>query len=118
MKVVASVVGLLFLASSAFTSEAVLKCKWVATGEVEGRLKLIEGKEFEFPVNAEKGFFYYLENGMERKQKEILSREAKEFLKQIEQLKSTGEGKVFAPTGWVCRDKETKEGVVLLYFRE
>ena len=44
-KVVASVVGLVFLASSsAFTSEAVLKCKWFATGEVEGGLKLVEGK--------------------------------------------------------------------------
>jgi hypothetical protein len=118
MKVVASVVSLLFLASSAFASEELLKCKWVATGEVEGRLKLIEGKEFEFPVDVEKGFFHYLENGMEGKQKEVLAKAGREFLKKLEELKKKDKGKVFAPAGWVCRDEKTKEGVVLLYFKE
>jgi hypothetical protein len=117
-KVVAGVVSLLFLASasSAFASE--IKCKWVATGRIEGRLKLIEGKEFEFPVSVEKGFFYYLENGMEQEQKEILLRAGREFLKQVEQLKKGGKGEVFAPAGLTCRDEATKEGVVLLYFKE
>lgn len=40
-KAIANVVSLMFLASSAFASEELLKCKWVATGEVEGRLRLI-----------------------------------------------------------------------------
>jgi hypothetical protein len=117
-KVVASVVSLLFLASSCFASEAVLKCKWVATGEVEGRLKLVEGKEFGFPVDLERGLFYYLENGMEREQKEILAKTGKEFLKQVEQLRREGKGEVFAPAGLTCRDEASKEGVVLLYFKE
>ena len=118
-KAVASVVSLLFLASvlSAFASEARLKCKWVATGRVAGRLKLIEGKEFEFPVSLEKGLFYYLENGMEQEQKEILVKKGKEFLKQVEQIRKSG-GEVFAPAGLTCRDEATKEGVVLLYFKE
>ena len=116
-KVVAGVVSLLFLASasSAFASE--IKCKWVATGRIEGRLKLIEGKEFEFPVSVEKGFFYYLENGMEQEQKKILLRAGQEFLKQVEQLRREG-GDVFAPVGITCRDEVAKEGVVLLYFKE
>jgi len=89
------VVGLMFLASSAFaSSEAVLKCKWVVTGMIEGRLKLIKSKEFEFPVNVERGFFYYLENGMESRQKEILAKAGKEFMKQVEELKRSGRGKV------------------------
>jgi hypothetical protein len=90
----------------------------VATGRIEGHLKLVEGKEFEFPVNFEKGLFYHLENGMEREQKEILLRAGQEFLKQVEQLKREGKGDVFAPAGLVCRDETTKEGVVLLYFKE
>jgi hypothetical protein len=113
---VASVVGLVFLASTAFASEAVLKCKWVATGMVEGRLKLVESKEFEFPVDTAKGFFHYLENGMEDRQKEILAKAGKEFLKQVEQLKN--KGMVSAPAGLKCVDEATKEGVVLLYFKE
>ena len=119
MKAVASVVGLLFLASTAGVavgSEGLLKCKWVATGMVDGRLKLIEGKEFEFPVDYKKGFLYYLENGMEDKQKEILAKAGKEFLKQVEQLRSKGE--VSAPAGLKCWDEKTREGVVLLYFKE
>jgi hypothetical protein len=117
MKVVAGIVSLLFLASSALAAEAYLKCKWVATGEVEGRLKLVEGKEFEFPVDVGKGFFYYLENGMEREQKEILAKAGKEFLKKIEELKRS-RNRVFAPAGLKCMDERTKEGVVLLYFKE
>jgi hypothetical protein len=114
---VASVVGLVFLASTAFASEAVLKCKWVATGMVEGRLKLVESKEFEFPVSLEKGLFYYLENGMEREQKEILAKAGREFLKQVEELRKN-KGMVSAPAGLKCVDEATKEGVVLLYFKE
>jgi hypothetical protein len=117
-KVVAGVLSLMFLASTAVASEELLKCKWWATGMVEGRLKLIEGKEFSFPVNTEKGFFYYLENGMESRQKKILAKAGEEFLKQVEQLRKTGKGEVAAPIGLKCRDEKTKEGVVLLYFRE
>jgi hypothetical protein len=115
-KVVAGVVSLLFLASSCFASE--IKCKWVATGKIEGRLKLIEGEPFEFPVDLKKGFLFYLENGMEREQKEVLARTGKEFLKQVEQLRKEGKGEVFAPAGLTCKDETTKEGVVLLYFKE
>jgi hypothetical protein len=118
MKAVAGVVGLLFLASTAFASEGLLKCRWVATGMVEGRLKLVESKEFEFPVSLEKGLFYYLENGMEREQKEILAKAGREFMKEVEQLKKGGKGEVSAPIGLKCMDEKTKEGVVLLYFRE
>jgi hypothetical protein len=107
---------LLFLASTAFASEGLLKCRWVATGVIEGRLKLVESKEFEFPVDTAKGLFHYLENGMEDRQKEVLAKAGKEFLKQVEQLKSKGE--VSAPIGFQCRDEKTREGVVLLYFRE
>jgi hypothetical protein len=119
-RTVASVISLLCLASLASSAlaseEAVLKCKWVATGMVENHLRLIEGKEFEFPVDLERGFFYYLENGMESEQKEALLRAGKEFLKQVEQLKS--KGKVSAPAGLKCVDEAAKEGVVLLYFKE
>jgi len=120
-KVVAGVVSLLFLASSGFASDlevVKLKCKWVATGEVEGRLKLVEGELFEFPVNPVRGFFFYLENGMEQKQKEILAKTGREFLKQVEQLRKEGKGNIFAPAGLTCEDEATKEGVVLLYFKE
>jgi hypothetical protein len=120
-KTVASVISLLCLASlasSAVGSEELLKCRWVATGEIEGRLKLVEGKEFSFPIDPEKGFFHYLENGMKKEQKEALSRAGEEFLKQVKQIKGSGKGDVFAPTGLVCKDEATKEGVVLLYFKE
>jgi hypothetical protein len=121
-KAVSSVLSLMFLASTAVpavaSEEAVLKCRWFATGEVEGRLKLIEGKEFKFPVDVERGFFYYLENGMKEEQKKALARAGKEFLKQVNQLRKSGKGEVFAPIGFVCRDKETKEGVVILYFKD
>jgi hypothetical protein len=116
---VASVVGLVFLASTAFaSSETVLKCRWQATGVIEGRLKLVEGKEFSFPIDPERGFFYYLENGMKEEQKEALSRAGEEFLKQVKQIKRSGKGDVFAPAGVTCKDEATKEGVVLLYFKE
>jgi hypothetical protein len=76
-KVVASGVGLLFLASSSLAAEAYLKCKWVAEKKTEGRT--FEGREFAFPVEVEKGFFYYLENGMTEKQKRILAATGKSF---------------------------------------
>jgi hypothetical protein len=117
-KAVACVVSSMFLASSAFASKELLKCKWVATGEVEGRLRLIEGKEFEFPIDVEKGFFYYLENGMQPRQKEALARAGVEFFKQVEQIRRSGRGDVFEPAGWLCRDENTKEGVVIIYFRD
>jgi hypothetical protein len=85
---------------------------------VEGRLKLVESKEFEFPVSLEKGLFYYLENGMEDRQKEILAKAGREFLKQVEQLKKGGKGEVSAPAGVTCKDEKTREGVVILYFKE
>jgi len=110
-KVVASVVGLLFLASSAFASEeAVLKCKWVAEKKTEGRV--FEGKEFVFSVEVEKGFFYYLENGMTEKQKRILAATGKSFKEQLK-----GE-RDFTSAGLVCRDEKTGERAVLLYFKE
>jgi hypothetical protein len=111
-KAVVSVVGLLFLASSsAFASdEAVLKCKWVAEKKTEGRV--FEGKEFVFPVEVEKGFFYYLENGMTEKQKRILAATGKSFKEQLK-----GE-RDFTSAGLVCRDEKTGERAVLLYFKE
>jgi hypothetical protein len=92
---------------------AALKCKWVATEEIEGRLELIEGKEFSFPVDPERGFFYYLENGMEQRQKEILAREGKRFLEEIKRMKAEKKAKIIAAAGLICKDENTKEGVVL-----
>jgi len=108
----------MFLASSALASEELLKCKWFATGEIEGRLKLVEGKEFEFPVDAEKGFFYYLANGMKEEQKKALAKAGEEFLKQVNRIRKSGKGDVFAPIGVVCKDKKTKEGVIIMYFKD
>jgi hypothetical protein len=78
----------------------------------------VEGKEFEFPVNAEKGFFYYLENGMQTRQKEALARAGVEFFKQVEQIRRSGRGEVFEPAGLLCKDEKTKEGVAIIYFRD
>lgn len=66
----------------------------------------------------EKGFFYYLENGMQPRQKEALARAGVEFFKKIEQIRKSGRGEVFEPAGWLCRDEKTKEGVAIIYFRE
>jgi hypothetical protein len=111
-KVVASGVGLLFLASSSsLAAEAYyLKCKWVAEKKTEGRT--LEGREFAFPVEVEKGFFYYLENGMTEKQKRILAATGKSFKEQLK-----GE-RDFTSAGLVCRDEKTGERAVLLYFKE
>jgi len=87
-----------------------LKCKWVAGKKVEGQVKMIEGEEFDFPVDAEKGFFYYLENGMTDEQKQVTFNAGKRFLEQlgIERENCTA-------GGLVCRDEETGEEVVIFY---
>jgi hypothetical protein len=55
---------------------------------------------------------------MERGQKEILAKSGREFIRQVNQLRKSNKGDVFAPAGLVCHDEGTKEGVVLLYFKE
>ena len=101
----------LFLTSNALASEIVyLKCKWIAGQKVEGQMKMIEGEEFEFPVDAEKGFFYYLENGMTEEQKQVTFKAGEKFLEQlgIERGNCTS-------AGLVCRDEKSGEEVVILY---
>ena len=103
--------SILFLTSNVLASEIVyLKCKWFAGKKVEGQMKMIEGEEFEFPVDAEKGFFYYLENGMTEEQKQIGVEARNKFLEQlgIERENCTS-------AGLVCRDEKTEEEVVIFY---
>ena len=74
---------------------------------------MIEGEEFNFPVNAEKGFFYYLENGMTEEQKQVIFKAAEKFLEQLGiERGNCGAG------GLVCRDEKTKEEVVILYNKQ
>jgi hypothetical protein len=104
----------LFLTSNALASEIVyLKCKWVAGKKVEKQMKMIEGEEFDFPVSAEKGFFYYLENGMTEEQKQVTFKAGEKFLEQlgIERENCTA-------GGLVCRDEKTNEKVFILFSKE
>ena len=55
---------------------------------------------------------------MKEEQKKALARSGIEFFKQVEQMRRTGKGEVFAPVGWLCRDEKTKEGVAIIYFRD
>jgi hypothetical protein len=89
-----------------------LKYKWVAGGKVENQVKLVEGEEFDFPVEVAKGYLYHLENGMTAKQKQLLSETWKKFMEQIRLATEKGN---YTSAGLLCRDKETNEKVLILY---
>jgi hypothetical protein len=112
-KVVAlAVASLALLASSALSEEFVLKCKWVARESLENQMKLVEGEEFDFPVDVAKGFFHYLENGMTAEQKQLLSETGKKFMQKIKLATEKGN---YTSAGLLCKDKETNEKVLILY---
>jgi hypothetical protein len=89
-----------------------LKCKWVAGKKIGEQVKMIEGEEFDFPVDN-KGFFYYLENGMTDEQKQVTFKAGEKFLEQlgIERENCTA-------GGLVCKDEKTGEGIAILYSKQ
>jgi hypothetical protein len=109
-KVVAIAVASLALASNALSEEFVLKCKWVAGDRLESQL--VEGEEFDFPVDVAKGFFHYLENGMTAEQKQLLSETGKKFMQKIKLATEKGN---YTSAGLLCKDKDTNEKVLIIY---